>query len=109
MIMPIVILCCLFFVFLCSIAMLKNYVFLLSCSMMILSMLGVVFVLYPDLATTIANVVGIGRGTDLLLYCFTIILLILILLIHVKFARYDIIITELARSQSKILKAKHDL
>lgn len=33
---------------------------------------GIVFVLYPDLTTTIANMMGIGRGADLLLYFFII-------------------------------------
>ncbi|MBP5641054.1 MAG: DUF2304 domain-containing protein [Victivallales bacterium] len=30
--------------------------------------LGIVFVIWPDLTTKIAEIVGVGRGTDLLLY-----------------------------------------
>ena len=30
--------------------------------------LGVVFVIWPDLSTRCANLIGIGRGTDFLLY-----------------------------------------
>ncbi|MCR5380207.1 MAG: DUF2304 domain-containing protein, partial [Lentisphaeria bacterium] len=30
--------------------------------------LGVVFVIWPDLSTKCANIIGIGRGTDFLLY-----------------------------------------
>jgi len=33
---------------------------------------GLVFVLHPELATRVANLVGIGRGADLVLYCFVI-------------------------------------
>lgn len=33
---------------------------------------GVILALYPDFSTRIANSVGIGRGTDLLLYVFII-------------------------------------
>ncbi len=29
---------------------------------------GIVAVLWPDLTTTVANTIGVGRGTDLLLY-----------------------------------------
>ncbi|HPH96014.1 MAG TPA: DUF2304 domain-containing protein [Anaerolineaceae bacterium] len=31
---------------------------------------GIIFVIYPDLTTKIANMIGIGRGADLLLYFF---------------------------------------
>ncbi|MBO7619556.1 MAG: DUF2304 domain-containing protein [Victivallales bacterium] len=30
--------------------------------------MGVVFVIWPDLTTRLANMIGIGRGTDFLLY-----------------------------------------
>jgi len=33
---------------------------------------GVLFVLMPDLTTKIANAIGIGRGTDLIIYLFVI-------------------------------------
>lgn len=33
---------------------------------------GIVFVLYPGLSTRVANLVGIGRGADLILYIFVI-------------------------------------
>lgn len=37
---------------------------------MALVSIGVILAFYPDLSTRIANMVGIGRGTDLLLYVF---------------------------------------
>jgi hypothetical protein len=36
---------------------------------------AVVFVLFPDLSTSIANSVGVGRGADLLLYGVTVVLI----------------------------------
>lgn len=103
MIMSFILFSCMFFVFLCSIAIRKNYTSLLSYFMMILSLLGMFFVLEPEVTTVVAKTVGIGRGTDLLLYFFVIINFLLLLLIHAKFSRYDVIITELVRLQSSIL------
>lgn len=103
MIMSFILFICMFFVFLCSIAIRKNYTSLLSYFMMILSLLGMFFVLEPEVTTIVAKAVGIGRGTDLLLYFFVIINFLLLLLIHAKFSRYDVIITELVRQQSSIL------
>ena len=34
------------------------------------ALMGIVAVLWPQLTTTVANVVGVGRGTDLVLYLF---------------------------------------
>src|SRR5580700_7357476 len=34
----------------------------------LLCLTAIVFVLFPDLATTVARSLGVGRGTDLLLY-----------------------------------------
>ena len=102
MIMSFILFICMFFVFLCSIAIRKNYTSLLSYFMMILSLLGMFFVVEPEVTTVVAKAVGIGRGTDLLLYFFVIINFLLLLLIHAKFSRYDVIITELVRRQSSI-------
>lgn len=104
MIMPFILFICMFFVFLCAIAIRKNYRSLLSYVMMILSLLGMFFVIEPEVTTVVAKAVGIGRGADLLLYFFVIINFLLLLLIHAKFSRYDVIITKLARQQSSILK-----
>ena len=57
-----------------------------------------VLVWQPEAATRIANALGVGRGADLLLYVMFVLLVILVLLIHGKFRRYDQLITELARS-----------
>jgi small membrane protein len=41
----------------------------------ILAVSGIVLVLYPDLSSKAANYIGIGRGTDLILYMFIIFML----------------------------------
>jgi hypothetical protein len=37
---------------------------------MVVVLVGIVAVLWPELTTTVANAVGVGRGTDLVLYLF---------------------------------------
>lgn len=34
----------------------------------VLSLIGMIFVVKPDLASAVANMVGVGRGADLILY-----------------------------------------
>jgi hypothetical protein len=55
-------------------------------------------VFFPEQTFVFANLLGVGRGTDLLLYICFIIGIILMLLIHVKFQQQSIIITNLARA-----------
>ena len=60
--------------------------------------LGILLVWNPDLATRIANVLGVGRGTDLLVYILFVLMAMLVLLVHARFRSYDRVLTELARS-----------
>jgi len=62
------------------------------------SMLAMSFVGRPDLATALANVLGVGRGADLLLYLLFILVVSLVLMAHARFRRQDVEITELARA-----------
>ena len=59
---------------------------------------GILLVWDPDLSTRIANTVGVGRGTDLLVYVLFMLIAMLVLLVHARFRTYDRMITELARS-----------
>jgi small membrane protein len=63
-----------------------------------LALAGIFLVVKPEYSTLAANYLGIGRGTDLLLYLFFMMSIILIFLVHIKFRRHDILITNLARS-----------
>ena len=67
-------------------------------SFYILALLGLYFVWVPDHTTAIANLLGVGRGTDLLIYLWIVLSLAIGLNLHLKVraARRDI--TELARA-----------
>jgi len=59
--------------------------------------LGVVFVVSPDLTTRIANSVGVGRGTDLLLYLFCLASVTVFLKLYKKSRAVEEKLTEVAR------------
>jgi hypothetical protein len=40
---------------------------------MLLAVVGIILVIHPDLSTNIAHLIGIGRGTDLVIYLFILI------------------------------------
>lgn len=46
-------------------------------------------VIDPDLVTSLAHGVGVGRGTDLLLYCFVVLVLFATLGLHTRIARLE--------------------
>jgi hypothetical protein len=62
--------------------------------------IAIFFVFFPNQTIMIANLLGVGRGTDLLLYICFMIGIILMLLIHVKFQQQSILITHLARAMA---------
>jgi len=62
------------------------------------SFTAIFFVFFPEQTYVVANLLGVGRGTDLLLYVCFMIGIILMLLIHVKFQQQSILITNLARA-----------
>ena len=70
----------------------------LALLLMLLSFTGIFFVFFPEETIVIANKLGVGRGTDLLLYLCFVTGSILIVLIHIKFRHQSIEITELARA-----------
>lgn len=65
--------------------------------MVVIGIVGIVFVLYPDLSSSIAKLFNIGRGTDLVFYMWIIFCLF-------KFLRYEARINELQRSLTKITR-----
>jgi len=67
--------------------------------------LGLVFVLFPELTNHIANLLGIGRGADLLLYFSVIGGFLALILIYSKFKELERSVAELVRRQA-ILHAK---
>lgn len=65
--------------------------------MVLLVVAGGYFVWFPDHTTRIANALGVGRGADLLLYCWVVISLLLIVSLHLRLRRHLELITDLAR------------
>jgi hypothetical protein len=63
-----------------------------------ISILICFFIIFPNKSGVVANLLGVGRGADLLLYLSFMSGIILILLVHLKFKNQSIMITELARS-----------
>jgi hypothetical protein len=74
----------------------------LAVIMMAGSVLGSVLVLFPELTNRTAHAVGVGRGADLVLYCFVLVTLVAIFNIHLRLRSYSETTTELARSLALI-------
>jgi small membrane protein len=66
---------------------------------------GLYFVWVPSHANAIAHAIGIGRGADLIFYCWGIISLVLLLNLHFKLRSNSEVVTELARKLA-ILEAE---
>jgi hypothetical protein len=58
---------------------------------------GVLFVINPDLTTRLAQTVGVGRGTDLLLYLFCLASITVFLKLYKKHRTVEEKLTEVAR------------
>lgn len=67
--------------------------FSISCA----SLIGMYFVLFPEHANVVAHFVGVGRGADLILYCWLVISLVFSVSLQFKLVRQHEAITELAR------------
>jgi hypothetical protein len=64
---------------------------------MLVAAAGLYFVWLPEHASLIAEMVGIGRGVDLILYVWVIISLIVMLNLHLKLRSQMVLITTLSR------------
>lgn len=58
---------------------------------------GAYFVLMPETATSIANLLGIGRGTDLIVYIWIIFTFGVLLNVHLKLRHQLNLVTQMAR------------
>jgi small membrane protein len=70
---------------------------LLRIALALVILLGLYFVWFPDETNTLAHLVGVGRGTDLLLYCWIVISILLILVLHLRMNRLADRMTDLVR------------
>lgn len=65
-----------------------------------------VFIIYPDLLTNVARAIGVGRGTDLMLYALVVVFIFTILNIYLKFKEIErknsVLAREIAIQNTKI-------
>ena len=65
--------------------------------LIVIAIIGVVFVLNPELTTKLANLVGVGRGTDLILYLCVIAFFLAFMVLYAKVRNLEAVQTELVR------------
>ena len=58
---------------------------------------GLLFVWNPELANRMAEMLGVGRGADLIFYCWVMISIALFLTVHFKLRQMNECLTELVR------------
>ncbi|MGA8033086.1 MAG: DUF2304 domain-containing protein [Casimicrobiaceae bacterium] len=71
---------------------------LVSSSLATVSLAGIYFVLEPDRANELAHLAGVGRGADLVFYCWVVISLVVSVNLQFKIMALRGDITELARA-----------
>lgn len=62
------------------------------------SIAGISFVSFPDFTTALAHFLGVGRGADLIMYCWIVISLAISVSLQFKILQLQEIATELARA-----------
>ncbi len=70
----------------------------LALGMGALSLVGLGLVMAPETANDLARSVGLGRGADLILYCFVALVLAAVLNVHLRLRAEHETTTELART-----------
>ena len=70
---------------------------LLSNAISLVSVLGMFFVAFPERTTQLAHFVGVGRGADLILYCWLVISIIASMHLHIQILQLQELMTEVAR------------
>jgi small membrane protein len=61
---------------------------------------GIVFVLFPQITTQIANKLGVGRGTDLIVYLCIVFFLFVVLRMYAKIRKLEQMVTKIVRENS---------
>lgn len=72
----------------------------ISCIAFLVAAAGFYFVWLPEHATRLAELVGIGRGVDLILYVWVVLSLLVMLNLHLKLRAQMQLITALAREMA---------
>ena len=72
----------------------------LSKAIALVALSGIYFVLFPDQTNALARVVGVGRGADLVLYCWLLISLIVAMTLQLQILQLQRLLTALARDMA---------
>ena len=76
----------------------RRKAFGISVAMAFIAAVGLVMVWAPELSNDIAHAMGVGRGADLVLYCFVVLMMAAVLNLHLRLRSDRETITELARA-----------
>lgn len=68
--------------------------------LLMLVLAAIVFILFPDLTFTVANFLGVGRGTDLIFYLSTLIFWFVLLKLYVRQRNFEKILTDMIRKDA---------
>ena len=69
----------------------------ISFALMLVAAAGIYFVVFPEQSAAVAHFVGVGRGADLLLYCWQVIVLLILINLQFRILTLQRSITALAR------------
>lgn len=75
-------------------------------SLVLMSVIGIPLVIWPESANRIANALGVGRGADLLVYLLFFVMVLLILVIHAVLGQVNRQLTQLARQVALLSREK---
>ena len=70
---------------------------MVSITISLTSLAGIYFVVFPQQTTEVAKVLGVGRGTDLILYCWIVITLVISINLRFKLLNLQEQLTDVAR------------
>lgn len=73
---------------------------LISSMIATIGVAGIYFVLYPDHTTELAHILGVGRGADLVTYCWILLSLVISLNLQFKILQLHGVVTELTREMA---------
>lgn len=69
-------------------------------AIILVSLIGIVFVIFPDFTNTIADTVNVGRGADLVIYLFMILAFFAVLYLYGKIRSIHTMLTDIIREIS---------
>jgi hypothetical protein len=72
----------------------------LSNAISLVALVGIYLVFFPERTNQVAHFVGVGRGADLVLYCWLVISIIISLNLQIQILGLQGLITELAREMA---------